>query len=153
MSSQPLYVTLPWWREILDRAGRNAVQTVIPVLITSSVGSIRDLDAVAVLWVALLAAAVTLLKAIANIQVTENTAIWWRLVDRAGPAAAATLLSFLTIDGTGAVPVVDWRAAGIATAGAALLAVAQHYVSPAVVAEREPDTELDITDPNDIFLQ
>ena len=148
MSDLPLYVTLPWWREILDRAARNAVQTLIPVLVTSSVGSITGLDPLATLWVAFLAASVTVLKAFANIQITERTALAWVLLDRAGPAAAATLLSFVTIDGTEVVPVVDWRAAFIATAGAALLAVAQHYVSPAVVAEQEPADD-EISDPDD----
>jgi hypothetical protein len=128
----PAYARLPFWREILDRAGRNALQTVIPVLVAGQVGTVVGLDPINILWAAFVAAFVTVLKAVAGLKATPEAPLVWRLLDRAGPAAAATLLSFVTINGTDAAPVVDWRAALIATASAALLAIAQAYVSPAV---------------------
>jgi len=129
----PVYAAVPYWQEVLDRAARNAVQTIIPVLVAAQIGSITGLDPLNVLWVAFVAALVTVLKAIAQIQAGTETAIGWKLLDRAGPAAAATLISFLTIDGTNVASVIDWRAASIATLSAALLAVAQTYVSPPVI--------------------
>lgn len=128
--STPAYVRLPYWREVLDRAGRNAVQTLIPVLVAAQVGSVTGLDPINVLWVAAVAVMVTVLKALAGLQVDQSAGLTWRLADRALPAGAATMLSFLTVDGVDIATMVDWRAAGIASAAAALGAVAQAYVSP-----------------------
>jgi hypothetical protein len=133
-------LTLPYWRAVLDKATRNAVQTVLPVIIAAQVGSIAGLDPVNVLWVAGIAALVTLLKAAvqagADLQVTASTPLALRLADRAVPAAAATLITFVTVDGTGLATVVDWRAALIATAFSALGALAQAYATPAAVKAR-----------------
>jgi len=139
--TKPDYVTVPYWREVLDRAGRNAVQTVIPVIVAAQLGSVAGLDPVNVLIAAALAALVTVVKAAAGITAGPSSSLVCRLADRALPAAAATLLTFITIDGTSVAPVIDWRAAGIATVAAALGAVAQAYVSPAVVV-RWSDVDL-----------
>jgi len=132
----PAYARLPYWREILDRAGRNAVQTLIPVLVAAQIGSVTGLDPVNVLWVAFAAALVTVLKALSGLSAGAADALYWRLADRAIPAAAATLLSFVTLDGVSVVSSVDWQAAGVATVAAALGAIAQAYVSPAVVTRK-----------------
>lgn len=130
----PVYAGLAFWRAVLDKAARNATQTVIPTLIAAQVGSLVGVDLINLLYVAAIAAGVTVLKAIVQVGTdtvaSSRTPLIWRLLDRALPAAASVLLSFITLDGTSAAPVVDWRAAWIAVLAAALGAVAQAYVSP-----------------------
>ncbi len=130
-------LSAPWWREVLDRAGRNAVQTLIPVFIAAQAGSLAGFQPVNTLWVLGIAAAVTVLKAIAGIKADASAPLPVRLLDRAAPAAASTLVTFFTVGQTVA-STVDWKAAAVATVSAAGLAVAQAFISPAIVAH-DPD--------------
>lgn len=128
------YTDRRWWQQLGDKAARNAVQTVIPVLIAATAGSVHGYDAVQVLVAVAGAALVTVLKALAQLAtgrwVGTDAPLVLQLADRAIPAAAASLLTFATLDGTNLATSVDWRAALVATVGAALLAVAQRFVSP-----------------------
>jgi ABC-type Co2+ transport system permease subunit len=125
----PNYRVLSWWRELADRAARNAIQVVIPLLITATTGSVHGYDPATVLVGVVAAAAVTVLKALAQISATADASFGVQLLDRALPAMAGALLTYVTVD-LSALNDVDWRAAIVATTGAGLLALAQRAVSP-----------------------
>jgi SNF family Na+-dependent transporter len=140
----PVYAGLSFWRAVLDRAVRNAIQTLIPTLVAAQVGTIVGVDWTNLLYVAAIAGGVTVVKALVQVATdtvaTSRTPLVWRLLDRAIPAAGAVLISFATLNGSDAAPVVDWRAAWIATVAAALAAVAQAYVSPAASLSQKDHT-------------
>jgi hypothetical protein len=124
------YTQLPYWRELLDRAARNAVQALLPTLLVLASGTAAGINTAAVLWTVGIAGVVTVLKALLVTPPKAGATTWRRLLDRAVPAAAAAALSYATIDGTTPVADLDWSAAWLGVAGSALLAIGQAYASP-----------------------
>lgn len=130
--STSVLTTIPWWRELLDKLGRQAVQTAYPIL-GAVVASGGQIDVLVVLVGLAGALAVSLGKAgllwVVELQVTEGSPLAWRLLDRAVPAAAGVLLGLWPAEWAGLLA-VDWQAAVVAAVAAALLAVVGYWGTP-----------------------
>lgn len=125
-------VAWPWWRDLAERLGRQALQAAIPVLavIQAATGHIT----VSAVLVALAGAEVipllkALLQAVAGVQPPSGTTLWVVLVDRAVPAAAGTLLGFLPDSWLGLLS-MNWADDLTAAAAAGILAIITAYVTP-----------------------
>lgn len=115
-----------WWADVAARAGRQAVQVLVPLLALAAAGDLTpaagaDLPAYAL--AAGLAVLVTVLKALAGLSVGLRAPWWEQALERAIAAAAGAVAGLLPADGLGLLT-TDWRAVGIAAAGAAALALA-----------------------------
>lgn len=121
--------------DVLDRAVRNVVQVLIPVLaIAAGSGSLEGIDYLAVADLAGVAALVTVLMAGANLVVDPSASLAVQAAERALKAFAGSLVATV-----GAVQFslfdASWQTLAIAAASSAVLAVLQAYASvPAAVA-------------------
>lgn len=132
-----------YWRDLLERIGRQAAQTALPIVMVVGVGQTVDIKA-AVLAV-LVAVVVTVLKALVGLKVDPGEALGWQLLDRAVPAAAGVVLGFVPVDATGLLT-IDWTSVVVAALGAAVTAVLAYYVTPpssVVAANATPDYNAD----------
>lgn len=118
-----------FWRETLERAGRQLAQTLVPVLLEGLGDPRHRLDAVSIAMVAGIAVALTVIKALAGIRPHPLEAWYWQLLDRGVPAAAGTALGFLSVD-VANLDSVDWSRAGVACLGAGILAILAYYATP-----------------------
>lgn len=116
-----------WWRRLLERAGRQAAQVVVPIIAAAQTGS--GFPAQAVILAAALAVLLTILKAFAGITATPGSPWPWQLLDRAVPAAAGTILGFVPVDAAGIIS-VDWARVFTAALSAALVAALAYYITP-----------------------
>jgi hypothetical protein len=121
-------VDVSWWRNVLERAVRQALQVAAPIL-AAVVASGNGLDAKATIGAIVVAVALTVLKAVAGVRLDANASKVAQLVDRAGSALAVALLAFLPIDWADWAS-VDWSKALTAAVAAAVLAVVQFYAGP-----------------------
>jgi hypothetical protein len=112
-----------WWQDVAARAGRQAVQVLIPVLALAAAGDITGIDAPAAAAAVALAVVVTFVKAIAGISIGARAPWWQQGIERAAAAAAGAVGALLPADGLGLLA-LDWGDIGIAAAGAAGLALA-----------------------------
>lgn len=126
--------TVPFWRELLERAGRQAAQAAIPVI--AAIGTAQGgVDARAIAIVVLTAVAVTLLKGLAGITLAVGESIGWELLDRAVPAMAGTMLGFVPVDAANILD-IDWQRAGVAAVCAGVLAVLSYFVTPPALTSK-----------------
>ena len=95
MSVPAPLVTVAWWRLLLERLGRQAAQTAVPILATivSATGRV-DVQAVGVALFGALAVTVltTAARELASITVDPSAALWVQVLDRAVPAAAGVVV-------------------------------------------------------------
>ena len=120
----------PWWRDVLARAGRNALQVVLPVvLLAQTTGTVTGLDWRAILDLVASAALVTVVKALAGLSADERSPMAVKALERSVPAAAAVLLGFLTAPAWSLFH-ADWTGVGVATLSAAVAAVVHLVVDP-----------------------
>jgi hypothetical protein len=142
--SVSVLATRVWWRALLDRLIRQAAQTTYPILgaVIASGGQV-DLVTVGIgLAVALIVSLGKAgLLALSGITVTEGTALGWRLIDRAVPAAAGVVLGVWPSEWAGMLA-LDWGATGIASAAAALLAVLSYWGAPPATESPDPEPHL-----------
>ena len=126
--STSVIATTSFWRELLDRAGRQAAQVALPIVaaVSAAGGGLHPGEVAAVLGVAV---AVTFLKALAGLSASPAEPLGWRLLDRALPAAAGVALGFIPVDLAG-VGGVDWSAVGYAAGAAAVTSLLAYYVTP-----------------------
>jgi hypothetical protein len=142
----PVLATHEWWRALIDRLGRQAAQTTYFVLaaIIASGGQI-DLATTGIGLAGTLV--VSLGKAglmeFTQVQVTEGTALGWRLADRAVPAAAGVILGVWPSEWAGLLA-LDWGATSIAAAAAALLAVVSYWGCPPATESPAPEPHLSV---------
>lgn len=138
MSAVSILVTVSWWRMLLERLGRQAAQTIVPVLaaVVSQGGTIQPKTVILGLAGAL---AVTLGKAlllsILDVAPSGTESLTWRLVDRAVPAFAGVFAGIWPNAWAG-LGAFDWTStlyAAISAAGVAVLAV---WVTPPALAAR-----------------
>lgn len=118
-----------WWQDVTARAGRQAVQVLIPVLALAAAGDVTGIDPAATAAAVALAVLVTLVKAIAGITVSTRAPGWQQALERAGAAAAGAAAALLPADGLGLLT-LDWGDLGLAAAGAAALALAAMVTNP-----------------------
>lgn len=123
MSLTTTLVDPDWWADVAARAGRQAVQVLIPLLALAAAGDITGADPAAYAFAAGLAVLVSVLKALAGLSVGVLAPWWEQALERAIAAAAGAVAGLLPADGLGLLA-MDWRAVGIAAAGAAGLAIA-----------------------------
>lgn len=119
--------TSSFWRQLLERAGRQAAQTALPIV--AAVGAAGVINVTAVVVAVVVAVLVTVLKALAGVAATPDEPLLWQLLDRAVPAAAGTLLGFVPVD-LANIEGVDWSAVGFAAVSAAVVAMLAYYVTP-----------------------
>jgi hypothetical protein len=121
---------LIWWRDVLARAVRNALQVVLPVLaLASTTGTIAGVDWRATLDLVASAAVVSLVKAMLGMTADDTAPVACRALERAVPAAAAVLLGFVTAPAW-SMFCADWAGIGVATLSAALAAVVHMVIDP-----------------------
>jgi hypothetical protein len=121
-------VTVSWWRNVAERAVRQALQVSAPIL-AAIVASGNGLDAGATIGAILVAVVLTVLKAVAGARSDADDSKVKQLVDRAGSALAIALLAFVPLDWADWAT-VDWGKALTAAVAAAALAVVQFYANP-----------------------
>ena len=135
--TSPLFTVL-WWRAVLARAGRQAVQVVIPVLTLAVAGDVTGIDPLAVGLGVALAAAVVVLKAVTGLTASPDAAPAVQAFERVLGAAAGSLLAWLPTDALGLLH-MDIQAVLISTAASAGLALAAMWTNPpAPAAEVNP---------------
>jgi hypothetical protein len=117
-------------RDVVSRAVRQALQTLIPTLLVVAAGSTAGIDVGAVGVLAGITVLVGLLASVAGLKAPADSPLWLTILDRAGKAAAGTALGFLTVDGVTPVTVIEWDATVTATLGAAALAVVMLFTNP-----------------------
>ena len=122
-----------WWRDVLARAGRQAVQVLTPVLALAAAGDITGLDPLAVAYTVAAAAAVTVLKAAAGFAADPGASIVVQGVERALAAAAGAALAVVPANLAGWLD-VDPRVAVASIASSAGLALAAMITNPPAVA-------------------
>lgn len=126
--TSPLF-TAAWWRTVLARAGRQAVQVLIPVLTLAVAGDVTSIDPVAVALGVALAGAVVVLKALTGLTTSPDDPVAVQAFERAVGAAAGALLAWAPTDALGLLQ-MDGRALAISTAASAGLALAAMFTNP-----------------------
>lgn len=112
-----------WWQDVAARAGRQAVQVLIPVLALAAAGDVTGIDPLAAALAVALAALVTVTKALAGLTVGTRAPWWQQALERAVAAAAGALAWLLPAEGLDLL-VMDWGDIAVAVAAAAGLALA-----------------------------
>lgn len=132
-------VTYSFWQDVAERTVRSVLQTALPIAsAVAATGAGVDAKAVS----AALAAVVvfTLLKNVAGVRASgSGTAA---IFDRAGSAAAATILAFLpqaALSSWSDWAAVDWGAVAMAASASALVAVVNFWLAPPVVEQNDVD--------------
>ncbi len=120
--------TPTFWRELLERAARQAAQTFAPI-VAAVVGGGHPFDLAAVAIAVAGAVAVTVLKALSGIMLHPDEAWYWQLLDRAVPAVAGTALGFVPVSWTDIIH-VQWTQVAYASLGAGVIALLSAYVAP-----------------------
>lgn len=120
-----------WWRDVLDRAFRQALQVLLPVLaLAATTGRVDVKAGVAVLVVAVTQAAVVVFRALTEIRASSGAPLALQVLDRSVAAAAGAVLAILTADGFDLLA-LDVRAAALSVAFTVLTALGMGYLSPA----------------------
>jgi hypothetical protein len=131
----------PWWRDLAERLGRQALQTAVPIIVAvvSARGRVDVAATLVTLGGALAVTAVKgLLQAVAGVVPPDGASLHVTLLDRAVPAFAGVLLGFMPTDWCGLLT-LHWRDAFTAAVSAAVLAVISAYVTPpAAPLQRRP---------------
>jgi hypothetical protein len=118
-----------WWRDVAARAGRQAVQVLIPARALAAAGDVAGVDPAATALAVALAVLVSLVKAVAGITFGSSAPRWQQALERAAAAAAGAVAALLPADGLGLLT-LDWGDLGLAAAGAAGLALAAMVTNP-----------------------
>ena len=131
--------TLVFWRDVLSRSARSAVQVLAPTLILiGASGDVTGLHWLALADLAGVAFLVTFAKAFLGLTVDPSDSWWAQAAERALPAALTSLLAFLTATGFSLIT-ADYRAIGLAVAGAFLASLANTFIDPARPAQDQMD--------------
>jgi hypothetical protein len=115
-----------FWRDVLDRAVRQGVQVLTPVLLLASAGQIDGVSAASAAIAAGLAAVAVVLKALSGFNTGDP-------IERAVGAAAGAALAVLPLDFAGVLS-LDARAAVTSILGSVLLARAMYVTNPPATA-------------------
>lgn len=120
-----------WWRDVLDRALRQALQVLLPVLgLAATTGRIDVKAVAAVAVVAVTQAAVVIFRALTELRASDGAPLALQVLDRAVAAAAGALLAIFTADGFDLLA-ADGRAIATSVALTVLTALGMGYLSPA----------------------
>lgn len=126
MPTSPL-TARSYWRQLLDRAGRQTAQTIVPIIAaTQTSGTIQWRAATTAVIVA---ASLSILKGIAGITAHPDSPWPWQLLDRAAPAAAGTIIGLIPVD-LADLADLDWRRILIAATCAAAIAALAYWITP-----------------------
>ena len=120
-----------WWRQIIDRSGRQAIQVMIPILAVAASGDLSGIDLQDVAFTVAIATVVVVLKAVAGLSVSPADAPGWQAIERAAGAAAGAALSLLPAKALDLLA-FDWRTFTVAVVGSAAMSVAMMITSPPV---------------------
>lgn len=134
-STRPTVASPLWWRDLLSRCGRQAVQYLIPVLVTLASGATFGFNPLDVVIGLVVAVAVTVLRAVAGIRVADGAPLAARMADRAAAAGAGTFLGLFAVAlDSNDIAGLDWPLILQASLASALLAVANGFLDPGVPA-------------------
>lgn len=140
MSTPAPLVSAAWWRVLLERLGRQAAQTAVPILavVVSTTGHV---DIAAVVWSLVGAEAVTLfttgVRYIADVHPDASSPLSVQILDRAVPAAAGVFAG-LNVATWADLAGVDWQQVGWAALAAMLTSIVAVYVTPASLTLIQP---------------
>src|SRR4051812_41061488 len=114
--STSVLATGSFWRDLLERVGRQLAQTALPIV--AAVGAAGSIDVKPVFTALAGAAVLTILKALVTVKYEPGEDALSALLDRAVPAAAGTALGMFSLD-VFDVTLVDWSAVAWAAVAAA----------------------------------
>lgn len=124
-------LTLLFWREVLSRAVRQGLQTLVPVLGAAALtGGLQGIDYGSVGLILLGSEVVVVLRAVFEVRVPAGAALPEQLVDRAAAAFAGSLLGVLIANHADVIH-TSWGAS-LGVAGAAAVASAVHLFADAL---------------------
>lgn len=119
-----------FWADTLSRAGRQALQAAIPVLLVVASGDVTGLSLADSAIVIAVAALVTVAKALAGLTAGDGASLPVRIAERAVAAFAGVVAGGLYVTSVAEFAALDWSALLYAAVGAAGLSVAQLFVDP-----------------------
>src|SRR4051812_27807709 len=119
-----------FWSDVLARAGRQAVQVLVPILTVAALGGgISSVDPLAVGIAVGVAFIVVVLRALTGLRAGPDAAPWVDGLDRAISAAAAPLPAPAAAANSAALN-PDWRSVAAAAASSAGLALVAMFTNP-----------------------
>ncbi len=122
-----------FWDGVARRAGRQAVQVLIPVLVAMAAGSAGGYTLRGTLLAVATAVAFTIVTCLAGIA-TDPTDAWWiQALERAVKAAAGAFAAYFVAGPASDLLTLPWHAIGWATLGAAGLAVVAMFTNPPAI--------------------
>jgi len=128
----PAQGLITWGQNVLERAVRQGLQAVAPILAVV-VASGNGLDFGTTALAVGVAMALSVVKAFAGLTVDAEGPLWKQLAERSLSTTAATLLAFLPADWIDWAS-IDWSKALWASVAAGVLAVVMFYATPPAMA-------------------
>jgi hypothetical protein len=127
-----------FWSDVAQRAGRQAVQVLVPILTVAALGGgISHVDFLGVGVAVAVAFLVVVLRALTGLRAPADAPVWVDGLDRALSAASASLLAVVGAANFDALH-ADWRSVVVAAASSAGLALVAMFTNPPAVRTR-PD--------------
>jgi hypothetical protein len=119
-----------FWSDVAQRAGRQAVQVLIPILTVAALGGgISNVDPLAVGVAVAVAFAVVVLRAFTGLRASADAPVWVDGTDRALSAASASVLATVAAANFDALH-TDWRSVAVAATSSAGLALIAMFTNP-----------------------
>lgn len=138
-AARPTILDPLWWQDLTSRLIRQGKDYLIPVLIILAQGNTTGFDARAVGLGLVVAAVLTLLRAVTEIRAAADAPWWVATLDRAAAAGAGTALGLITVDGVTLVtglPLTNVLYAAAASASIAALTALGDPGAPALTRPR-----------------
>lgn len=125
-------VTVAFWRVLVEKVGRQAAQTAVPLLAVIAAGGGKiDVTTVGIgigMQVAVVAGKAAI-QGLVDLKATPDSALGWQLLDRCVPAFAGVYAGAWPITGQGFAD-FDLRAVTVAACAAAATAALTYFTNP-----------------------
>lgn len=106
-----------FWQVAAERAVKNAIQVMLPVLVLAGQGDIARFGVLSGLAATVLAAGLSVVKSLAGLTADDTAPAWVRVGERGAAAAAGAVAALWPLSWDGAIN-ADWQAIAAAAVGA-----------------------------------